>query len=119
MKKKKEITEYTAEVESTVEPAEETVEEAVEETVEESEPSRAPAPNVEENKGRWWLKYLITVATLSVFTVLVAWARGAFEAADKSALLGALSDAFFVPGVLSVCFGLIVVGSNGGAFDML
>ena len=76
-------------------------------------------PNLEEVKGRWWLKYVITAVVLAVFTVLVAWWRGAFEATDPKELLRQLSDAFFVPGILAVCFGLLIVASNGGTFDML
>ena len=30
-----------------------------------------------------------------------------------------LCDAFFVPGVIMLCFGLLVFATNGGAFDML
>ena len=92
-------------------------------TTEEKESENSSAdklpPNVVEVRGRWWLKYLITTAVLAVFTVLVAWARGAFVETDQKELLGQLSDAFFVPGILAVCFGLLIVASNGGAFDIL
>ncbi|MDD6302451.1 MAG: DUF3899 domain-containing protein [Bacillales bacterium] len=30
-----------------------------------------------------------------------------------------LTNAFFVPGVLLACFGLLVISTNGGTFDML
>lgn len=87
-------------------------------------------PNVEEIKGRWWLKYLITAAVLAVFTVLIAWLRGAFAEVTQSVLdlygvteqqyrFQQWSDAFVIPGVLAVCFGLLIVASNGGAFDMI
>ena len=76
-------------------------------------------PNVQEIRGRWWLPYVITFAVLAVFTVLVAWARGCFAEYETKALIGYWCDAFFVPGILCVCFGLLVLGSNGGAFDML
>ena len=33
--------------------------------------------------------------------------------------MSALSTAFFVPGIFAVGFGLLIVCSNGGAFDML
>ena len=76
-------------------------------------------PNLQEVKSRWWLPYVITFAVLAVMVVLVGWARGGFAQTDTKTLLGEWCDAFFVPGILGVCFGLLVVGSNGGAFDML
>ena len=94
--------------------------EATEEQAEkQSTNSGSLPPNVVEGKNRWWLKYLITATVLSVFTVLVAWSQGAFSITDTQALLGALSTAFFVPGVLALGFGLLVFCSNGGAFDMV
>ena len=76
-------------------------------------------PNVEKIKGGQWLPYVITCAVLAVITVLVGWARGGFDNPSIKSLLGDWCDAFFVPGILCVCFGLLVLGSNGGAFDML
>ena len=85
----------------------------------ETSTSQKLPPNLVPLKNRWWLRYLITAAVLAVFVVLVAWVRGAFVTTDKKTLLGAISDAFAVPGILAVCFGLLIVASNGGAFDML
>ena len=86
----------------------------------ESAKSGKKPPNVEEvSKNRWWLKYVITAGVHVVVGVLVALARGAFTAKNQMDLLSALSDAFFVPGILGIAFGLIIVASNGGAFDML
>ena len=77
-------------------------------------------PNVEKIKnGRAWLSYIIAAAVLAAITVLVGWARGGFADTDVRSLLGDWCDAFFVPGILGVCFGLLVLASNGGAFDML
>ena len=76
-------------------------------------------PNVEAVKSKWWPKYLITAGVLAVFVVLVAWARGAFTETDPKELLVKWCDAFSVPGILALCFGLLIVASNGGTFDML
>ena len=76
-------------------------------------------PNVVEGKNRWWLPYLITTAVLLVFAVLVALSEGVFTATYPKDLWSGLSTAFFVPGILSVGFGALVVCSNAGAFDML
>lgn len=110
-----ENTELTAETAVEAAKTAETVEE------EQGESSAAPQPptNVVKMKSRWWLRYLITAGVLAVFTVLVAWARGVFGEKDQMELLRLVSDAFAVPGILAVCFGLIIVASNGGTFDML
>lgn len=95
-----------------------------------TENTGALPPNVEVVKGRWWIKYLITVGVLAVIAVLVAWARGAFGPISQTELaelkitelqcrMRQWSDAFFVSGVLGLGFGLIIVASNGGAFDMI
>lgn len=76
-------------------------------------------PNVTVVKSRWWLRYVITAAVLAVFTVLLAWSFGAFTETHKKELLLKLCDSFFIPGFLAVGYGLLVVVSNGGAFDML
>ena len=87
-------------------------------------------PNVEEIKERWWLKYLITAGVLAVMVVLTAWMQGAFAKVTEQILeqygvtevqyrFQQWSNAFAVPGILAVCFGLLIVASNGGTFDML
>ena len=43
---------------------------------------------------------------------------GVFVTTDTKFLLARLCDAFFIPGVVSVGVGLLVLLSNGGAFDM-
>ena len=55
---------------------------------------------------------MIGVACLLMFTRGVTTAKG-------SDLFLVLCDAFFVPGGIMAGFGLLVVASNGGAFDMI
>ena len=126
--KKKKTTELNAEaVEEAV-----TDVEVTEQTPKQAETAdeRTTPPPVPEVKGRWWIKYLVTFVVLAVFTVLVAWLRGAFNVVSSSWLadrnitelqcrMQQWSDAFFVPGVLGLGFGLLIVASNGGTFDML
>ena len=88
-------------------------------TSDESVKSIKRQANASKGKNRWWLKYLITAGVLAVLTVLVAWQQGVFTTTAQKELLGELSTAFFVPGIFAVGFGLLVVCSNGGAFDML
>lgn len=93
--------------------------EEIDDAAHEDESAKPLPPNVEKLPERRWLPYVITAAVLAVMTVLVAWGRGAFTAKDPEELLRFWCDAFSVPGILGVCFGLLVLASNGGAFDML
>ena len=86
---------------------------------ESSDSSKKLPPNVKEGKSRGWLAYLITTVVLAVFTVLVAWVQGGFTEINVQLCLGHWGDAFCIPGALSIGFGLLVVASNGGTFDML
>ena len=74
-------------------------------------------PNA-QMKGRRWLPYVITAAVLAVFAVSVAWASGIFTATEPKLILSGLCDALFIPGAVSLCVGLLVLVSNGGAFDI-
>ena len=96
----------------------EKIEYQLEETDTVTEPEKKPSREVKD-KSRWWLKYVITVALLSVFTFMLAWGRGAFVTPDKKQLFKLLSDAFAVPGGLTLGLGLLTIASNGGTFDML
>ncbi|MCH5159673.1 MAG: DUF3899 domain-containing protein [Clostridiales bacterium] len=82
-----------------------------------SKPDKLP-PNVVKSKNRWWLKYVITTAVLGVMTLLIALGLGVFSITNQKFLLGELSTAFFVPGIFAVGFGLLILCSNGGAFDI-
>lgn len=64
-------------------------------------------------------KYLITFAVGSVIALLVLYIKDVFSMTEVAEILHALCDAFFVPGVLLVCSGLMVFSSNEGTFDML
>lgn len=66
-----------------------------------------------------FLKYLITsLVGLSIATIII-FSKGILTVETTTQVMAILCDAFFAPGVIFVCFGLIVVASNGGAFDML
>ena len=118
-KNKDKATEYEVEVETTAEL----------DGDEDSNSVKQP-PNLEKIKVRWWPRYLITAAVLAVFTLLIALMQGAFAEVTQETLdlygvtelqfrCQQWSNAFSVSGVLTVCVGLLVVVSNGGAFDML
>lgn len=65
------------------------------------------------------LRYSVTVAVGLAVALIVMSFKGVFTQTDSVAAMRILCDSFFVSGVCIVCIGLIVVLSNGGAFDML
>jgi hypothetical protein len=66
-----------------------------------------------------FLKYLITSLVGLALVILIAFTKGILQVETQAQAMSILCDAFFAPGVLFAGFGLIVVASNAGAFDML
>ena len=67
---------------------------------------------------RNWLKYVITTCVGLVFAALIMF-PSVFKQETTSDVYKILVNAFFVPGILIFGFGLLVLASNGGTFDML
>lgn len=70
------------------------------------------------------LPYLICAAIGAVLSIVIMFAAYRIHTVppvpeNARELMGVLSNAFLVPGVILAGAGLIVVASNGGAFDML
>lgn len=65
------------------------------------------------------LPYIITGAVGIIISIIVICTQTIWNAEGAKEVMGILSDAFFVPGVLLAGVGLIIFASNGGAFDML
>lgn len=63
--------------------------------------------------------YLITLVIGLIASLFIMFIKSVFHAEDNKEIMKILCDSFFVPGVLILCFGLLVVASNGGTFDML
>ena len=61
-------------------------------------------------------EYAITTAVALIVGVLIALSRGIFQEDEIDMIITIISDAFFIPGVLLVCVGLIVYASNEGLF---
>lgn len=61
-------------------------------------------------------EYAITTAVALIVGVLIALGRGIFQEDEIDMIITIISDAFFIPGVLLVCVGLIVYASNEGLF---
>lgn len=66
-----------------------------------------------------YINYLITFIFGLVFALAVILLKDGFTQEQIKDTYKILSDAFFVPGILFVCFGLLIFSSNEGTFDML
>ena len=64
-------------------------------------------------------RILITLVIGLVFVFMVAASKELFKETEAKVIFHILSDSFFAIGVVITGFGLLVVASNGGAFDML
>ena len=74
----------------------------------------------EKQRKRWWIKYLVTFGIASVIAVLLMWFLGLFQPAlPRFEVYRALSDAFFVTGMLVLCVGALVFVNRNGTFDAL
>lgn len=65
-----------------------------------------------------YLKYIITSAVGLLFTFLIILSKGLFKEDEIKEIYKILTDAFFAPGILIFCFGLLVYVSNEGVFDI-
>ena len=61
-------------------------------------------------------EYVITTAVAAVLAILLILSRGIFQEKELDMIITTISDAFFIPGVLLICVGLIVYASNEGLF---
>ena len=76
-------------------------------------------PKKREVKDRLWLRYVVMAGVMTVFAVLIAWWQRAFVIKDTKALFGALSTAFFIPGIVTFFAGLSAAIKSGVLFDPL
>lgn len=65
------------------------------------------------------LRYGITFAVGLLLAFFAALIQGVFAQTETVALMKVLCNSFFASGVLIACVGLLVVATEGGAFDML
>ncbi len=65
------------------------------------------------------LPYIISAVVGIIIFIVIICVQTIWNADGTQEVMGLLSDAFFVPGVLLAGAGLIIFASNGGAFDML
>lgn len=62
------------------------------------------------------LQYGITTFVVALCSLLIMIVQGLFNTTDYQTIMKILTDAFFAPGIIAVCFGLLIVASNGGTF---
>lgn len=65
------------------------------------------------------LDYLICFIVAFIIVFIFAILRGVFVSSNSNQVYKILSDSCFVTGVIFSGYGLLVVASNGGTFDML
>ena len=65
-----------------------------------------------------WIKYGTTVGLGVAYAIYLVIYKNAF-AQPVDTMIRVLSDAFFLPGILMILCGLLVIVSNEGAFDSL
>ena len=65
------------------------------------------------------IPYIATAIVGIIIFIIIICTKKIWNEEETYAVMQILSDACFVPGVLLAGFGLIIVASNGGAFDML
>lgn len=63
--------------------------------------------------------YMISLAVCTAGGFAVLLMRDFFHLTDSVEIQNALVDAFFVPGIIMLCFGGLLFASANGAFDML
>ena len=65
------------------------------------------------------IPYITTAIVGLIIFIIIICTKKIWDEEETYAIMQILSDACFVPGVLLAGFGLIIVASNGGVFDML
>ena len=70
-----------------------------------------------DDRIKRFVKYALTAAVGAVMASLVVDLHGFSAAADSTERMRILADAFTIPDVVLLCFGLLVVVSNEGIFD--
>ncbi len=65
------------------------------------------------------LSYIITAAVCALVTLLLLLSRETFSQTNLVTIYLDMCDSFFVPGVIALSLGLLILMSNGGAFNML
>ena len=63
--------------------------------------------------------YIINFVIGISISLAIMLSKNVFKQVSSSEVMHILCDSFFVPGILLLGFGLLIIASNGGTFDML
>lgn len=66
-----------------------------------------------------FLRYLITSLIGLFLALFICIYKDLFSKTEIKDIMHILTDAFFAPGALILCFGLLVLASNGGMFHII
>ena len=61
-------------------------------------------------------QYGITTLALAICSILIMVSKDLFVQTNAKEIYKILTDSFFVPGIVAMCFGLLIVASNEGTF---
>lgn len=64
------------------------------------------------------IRYLVTAGVGLAIALIVSFARSLYWQQEAEDVYQALCDCFAVPGMLLILFGLLVICTNGGTFDI-
>lgn len=70
-----------------------------------------------EQNSRWYIKYIVCSVIAAALCVFILANRNVLAIEEKKVLYQALSDAFCVPGVVMLLFGVLFMIARAGAFD--
>lgn len=70
-------------------------------------------------KKRKYLKYIITLTVGLVIAFLICILKNIFQQDNINDVYHILVDAFFVSGIMILCYGLLVLAANGGTFTII
>lgn len=63
-----------------------------------------------------WKEYLVTISAAGALAVYILYYKGIFHMTAQVDIYRILCDAFFVPGILLTCLGVLVEIANSGFF---
>lgn len=75
--------------------------------------------NTHDREIKTWVKYLTSAIIGLVIALVVSLVQGLFKLTDLAQIYLVLSNAFFIPGCVLVCFGLLTWVNKEGTFDII
>lgn len=73
----------------------------------------------DNRQSKTWVKYLSTAIALLIVSLIICLSKDLFSKTEPTEVFRILCDAFSVPGIVYVCFGLLSICNQQGTFDGL